>query len=721
MRKVLTLFIALCCITTAQAQLADGSYAPNFTGTDIDGNTWTLYDILDSGKSVVLDVSATWCGPCWNYHQTGALENVYEAYGPGGSDEMMVLWVEGDPATTLADIQGTGDNTVGDWTNGVYYPIIDDSSIGDIYEITYFPTIYFICPNRTVVETGALSASELYALNDNCQIAAGTNNLGILSYSGFDGGFCQSISFEPSAFFQNLGTENVAAATFELSVNGMSTETIEWTGDIATYEAETITFSSITATATTDISINVISVNGMTDEDASNNLITAQVTATQSNSNLYTLSLTTDNYPTETYWELLDENGETVHTGGNSNFFDGMATPSAGAYTEPFITYTESLLLENDGCFDFVIYDGFGDGICCDFGNGSYTITDHLGNVISQGGAFEDTETKPFEISGGTGEVLNNGDLTSYTGPSGTFCGEISFEPVISVENSGTNDITSMEIEVRAGMTALQNYSWTGSIAPADIGDVTLNTITMTQDTDLTFHIVSVNGETDIYDALNEYGTVSLNLPEVAAEGELTITLNTDCWPEENSWVITDENGVTVASGDNYDDQAETTIVETVNLDPNGCYDFVFTDSYGDGLQGSQWPACETNGNVTVEDAVGNIIYSYDGSYNFEVESSAFETLLTAVNEIEAAEAWNIFPNPAQDIVQLEFTLTKQMPLVVDMYNTLGEKVQTIANQGFGAGTHNLSADVSTLPSGVYYISAVSGNQTTTHKFVVSK
>ena len=29
-----------------------------------------------------------------------------------------------------------------------------------------------------------------------------------------------------------------------------------------------------------------------------------------------------------------------------------------------------------DGCYDFVIYDSYGDGICCSYGIGSYTLTD---------------------------------------------------------------------------------------------------------------------------------------------------------------------------------------------------------------------------------------------------------------------------------------------------------------------------------------------------------
>lgn len=67
------------------AQLPNGSIAPNFELIDLDGTTHKLYeDYTDLGYTVFLDFSAIWCGPCWSYHTTHALKDVYENHGPSG-------------------------------------------------------------------------------------------------------------------------------------------------------------------------------------------------------------------------------------------------------------------------------------------------------------------------------------------------------------------------------------------------------------------------------------------------------------------------------------------------------------------------------------------------------------------------------------------------------------------------------------------------------------
>ena len=93
MKKLLCTAACFFALFTAQAQIPDGSIAPDFTVTDLNGVTHSLSAYLAQGKTVIIDISATWCSPCWNYHESGALEQLYYTYGPEGSDEVVVLFI----------------------------------------------------------------------------------------------------------------------------------------------------------------------------------------------------------------------------------------------------------------------------------------------------------------------------------------------------------------------------------------------------------------------------------------------------------------------------------------------------------------------------------------------------------------------------------------------------------------------------------------------------
>ena len=113
MKHVFASFFFVCLCQASWAQLPDGTISPDFTAIDLNGVEHNLYSYLDSGYQVLLDFSATWCGPCWNYHSSGVLEELYETHGPNGTNELRVFFIEGDDNTTQEDLEGTGASTTG--------------------------------------------------------------------------------------------------------------------------------------------------------------------------------------------------------------------------------------------------------------------------------------------------------------------------------------------------------------------------------------------------------------------------------------------------------------------------------------------------------------------------------------------------------------------------------------------------------------------------------
>ncbi len=98
------------------------------------------------------------------------------------------------------------------------------------------------------------------------------------------------------------------------------------------------------------------------------------------------ISITLDNYPGETSWTITDAGGATVASGGT---YSGQPAGST-------VTASECL---NAGCYNFNIFDSYGDGICCAYGSGSYTVTAG-GSTVASGGSFTTSESTNFCVGG---------------------------------------------------------------------------------------------------------------------------------------------------------------------------------------------------------------------------------------------------------------------------------------------------------------------------------
>jgi len=158
---------------SANAQLPNGSIAPDFNLTDINGNTHHLYDYLSQGKAVIIELFACHCPTCWSYHLSGRLDSLNQLYGPTGTNQIVTLMIEYDELNGPNEFDGTGGWTAGDWITGNSVPMINvegaDRSIFDDYDLVYFTQIYKICPDKTTELMFTYhTVSDLFQAADDC-------------------------------------------------------------------------------------------------------------------------------------------------------------------------------------------------------------------------------------------------------------------------------------------------------------------------------------------------------------------------------------------------------------------------------------------------------------------------------------------------------------------------------------------------------------------------
>ncbi len=113
------------------------------------------------------------------------------------------------------------------------------------------------------------------------------------------------------------------------------------------------------------------------------------------------LTLTFDDYASETSWQITNAGGAIVASG------DGYAEVAGTSIAEPICLPV--------GCYDLTVFDSYGDGMCCAYGDGGYSMTNSEGTVITSGGDFGDSDTFNFCVEGTPAPTCNGNIPTRFT------------------------------------------------------------------------------------------------------------------------------------------------------------------------------------------------------------------------------------------------------------------------------------------------------------------
>jgi len=258
------------------------------------------------------------------------------------------------------------------WSNGTTEVLTESWNIANVYNVSELAAIVFVQDDVTK-EIMQANISEVMTSTLNLDAGVTSTNP---SGSDYETVICNTNN-QPQITLSNFGNTTLTSADINYSVNGTQA-TYSWTGSIPTFGSEVVTLPAIAYTPSAagfnQFAAQATNPNGGTDDYPSNDNSSgffeyvAYSDVTEYKSAL-TLTINTDNYAEETSWEFVDAAGNVLAAG------------PAQAYANSQ-TYTENITLPDGECYMFYIYDSYGDGICCNYGAGSYTLEDSDGTVL---------------------------------------------------------------------------------------------------------------------------------------------------------------------------------------------------------------------------------------------------------------------------------------------------------------------------------------------------
>jgi PKD repeat protein len=109
---------------------------------------------------------------------------------------------------------------------------------------------------------------------------------------------------------------------------------------------------------------------------------------------------------------------------------------------------------------------------------------------------------------------------------------------------------------------------------------------------------------------------------------------------------------------------------------------------------------------------------------DYEADSTSVYITQTSVginNVTTTTDRFNVYPNPARDNINIEYTIDTETNIELSVFNVMGEKISQIENKKQSTGTYKYNLDTEHIGAGIYFIKLNTGKKTTVKKIIITE
>ena len=528
------------------------------------------------------------------------------------------------------------------------------------------------------------------------------DDAGISGITSPNGAYCVD-NFDPEITLRNYGTNNLNSVIINYDIDGGTTNTYNWTGNLAPGGTEIILFGNMITTAGAHTFNATTSLpNGNADSNPINDGASSNYSATIGGQDIQ-IDINTDCWGSEITWTIEDVNSNVLASGG----------PYADVTGGELISTTVCLAID---CYDFIINDSYGDGMYGSQWNsctvdGDYAVIDVasgtiLASTIAANADFGNQEINNFCISQPCSWTLTSnttqencyGDSTgsitvNVNGGSGAFTYDIGNGP----QNSATfSNLSQGSYSISVSDGSCNSIIQVVLAGPSEItGTITTTDVSCNGLSDGSMSVVGSGGNgTYTYDFGSGLG--SNNTINGLPAGSQTV-------------IIQDGNGC-IGTLNGSVSQPQAINVSTYVVDETFGSDGAINITVSGGVSPFSFSWTGPSGYTSTNEDIGGLV---SGSYTLIVTDA--NGCLTTLNDIlvdsfvglfENGETiFNIYPNPSKGIFNVSFNDNLVGEKGVEIYDLTGRVVLKstiikneectidISNKAFGTYVLKISVD----------------------------